>query len=95
MDHELVACTRLYDSGQYYTESSIGRVVVSPRYRDRKLGHSLMKKSISEIENRFNTTTIRIGAQCYLTKFYQSHGFEVAGETYLEDGIEHVEMVRN
>lgn len=95
MDHELVACTRLYDTGQYYPESSIGRVVVSPRYRDRKLGHLLMKKSISVIENKFDTTTIRIGAQCYLTKFYESHGFAVVGETYLEDGIEHVEMVRN
>jgi len=36
---------------------------------------------------------IRIGAQYYLKKFYESFGFRQMGEIYLEDGIEHIEML--
>ena len=42
----------------------------------------------------FGTQPIRIGAQLYLKKFYESLGFIQVSEMYLEDGIEHVEMVR-
>ncbi len=91
----LIAYTRLYKKGQYYAEASIGRVVVNPKYRHKKIGHILMKESITAIEVLFHDTKIRIGAQCYLLNFYKSHGFVVDGEVYLEDGIEHVEMIRN
>jgi ElaA protein len=37
---------------------------------------------------------IRIGAQLYLKNFYGSLGFECQGVVYLEDGIEHIEMIR-
>jgi ElaA protein len=33
-----------------------------------------------------------IGAQCYLTGFYQQFGFENVGDDYLEDGIPHQDM---
>jgi ElaA protein len=94
LDNQLVAYTRLYDHNQYYKESSIGRVVVSPRHRNLKLGHELMQKSIETIERIFNTSNIRIGAQCYLLKFYESHGFKINGNEYLEDGIPHIEMTK-
>ncbi len=95
VDHQgLLAYTRLFNKNQYYAETSIGRVVVSPKHRDKKLGHFLMSKSILAIETVFKETKIRIGAQCYLQKFYESHGFVVDGNTYVEDGIDHIEMVR-
>lgn len=90
---ELIAYTRLYDKNQYYNEASIGRVVVSSRHRNLKYGHVLLQESIATIRRIFGTSNIRIGAQCYLQKFYESHGFKIYGETYLEDGIPHVEMV--
>ena len=37
----------------------------------------------------------RISAQQYLIKFYEKHGFEVEGDIYDEDGIPHVQMVKN
>ena len=37
---------------------------------------------------------ITIGAQLYLKKFYESHGFVQISEMYLEDDIEHIDMVR-
>ena len=44
--------------------------------------------------DRFPGQPIRIGAQLYLKKFYESFGFVKAGDVYLEDGIEHIEMLR-
>lgn len=88
----VVAYSRLFDKGYYFDNASIGRVVISAGYRDRKWGHDLMKASIAGIEAHFNTSVITISAQQYLTKFYQSHGFIQEGESYLEDGIPHVRM---
>lgn len=38
---------------------------------------------------------MKISAQTYLKDFYQSFGFHIISESYLEDGISHVDMVRN
>ena len=93
-DGKIVAYSRLFDKGHYFDNPSIGRVVVSAQYRDRKWGHDLMKASIAAIEEHYGKSTITISAQQYLTKFYQSHGFVQEGEAYLEDGIPHVRMNR-
>ena len=52
-----------------------------------------MKESIEKTIKQFEVNDIRIGAQCYLIKFYTSVGFAVAGNEYMEDGIPHVEML--
>ncbi|MFX3748180.1 GNAT family N-acetyltransferase, partial [Streptococcus suis] len=36
---------------------------------------------------------IKIAAQSYLEKFYQSIGFETISEVYLEDDIPHLDML--
>lgn len=89
---ELVAHSRLFDKGYYFEETSIGRVVVSPKYRDKKFGHDLMRVSIEAIKDNFNETIIEISAQEYLQKFYESHGFIKISEMYLEDDIPHIRM---
>ena len=38
--------------------------------------------------------TIKISAQTYLRKFYESHDFKQVGEGYLEDGIPHIAMIK-
>ena len=38
--------------------------------------------------------TVRLSAQTYLQAFYESLGFTPVGESYLEDNIPHVEMLR-
>lgn len=89
----LVAYTRLVPPGVSYKEPSIGRVVTSPAARGQGTGQDLMKRSIEECKKLFGNTPIRIGAQLYLKKFYMSFGFIQAGDIYLEDGIEHIEMI--
>ncbi|TXI70026.1 MAG: GNAT family N-acetyltransferase, partial [Flavobacterium sp.] len=70
-------------------------VVVSPKYRDKKFGHDLMRVSIKAIKESFNETAITISAQEYLKKFYESHGFIQTSEMYLEDDIPHIQMKRS
>lgn len=92
---KLVAYTRIIPPGIAYAEASIGRVVTSPAYRKTGLGRLLMEKSIELTLNTFNCSSIKIGAQLYLTKFYSSLGFMQSSEEYLEDGIPHIEMILN
>jgi ElaA protein len=92
----LAAYTRLVPTGISYPEHpSIGRVVTSPEVRGTGAGKLLMEKSITETITLFGNTPIRIGAQLYLKKFYESLGFVQTGDIYDEDGIDHIEMTRN
>ena len=93
-EDKLIAYTRLIPAGIAYTEPSIGRVVTSPSARGTGAGRELMQCSIDNIYKLFGKHPIRIGAQLYLKKFYSSLGFEPTGDIYLEDGIEHIEMVK-
>ena len=93
-EDKLIAYTRLIPAGTAYAEPSIGRVVTSPSARGTGAGRELMEHSIDTIYKLFGKQPIRIGAQLYLKKFYSSIGFEPTGDMYLEDGIEHIEMVK-
>jgi ElaA protein len=53
-----------------------------------------MRESIAGIKAHFGESKITIGAQLYLKKFYESHGFIQTSEMYLEDDIPHIEMKR-
>jgi len=94
-DKGLVAYTRLLPKGVSYAEASIGRVVTSRSVRGEGAGKELMNLSIIEIERLFGKGPIRIGAQLYLKKFYESFGFMHEGESYNEDNIPHIIMLRN
>jgi ElaA protein len=92
VEGEIIAYSRLFKPGDYFEFSSIGRVVVAEKHRDKNFGHELIDQSILEINRRFNVQNITISAQLYLKKFYESHGFVATSETYLEDDIPHIEM---
>ena len=92
---KIVAHARLFKAGITFEKSSIGRVNVDVNYRDRKWGHDLMREAIAGIKYHFGESQITIGAQLYLKKFYESHGFIQASEMYLEDDIPHIEMIKS
>jgi ElaA protein len=91
---DLAAYTRILPAAVSFDEMSIGRVVTSPQYRKKGLGKSLMEKSVDTAYTLFGKHPIRIGAQLYRKKFYEDLDFEKSSEMYLEDGIEHIEMLR-
>ena len=92
-EKELIAYSRIVPAGISFDEVSIGRVISSDKARGTGAGKALMKKSKDFIEAHFGNVPIRIGAQCYLIKFYSDFGFEIASEEYLEDNIPHIEML--
>ncbi|AIZ64365.1 GNAT family acetyltransferase [Hymenobacter sp. DG25B] len=92
---ELAAYARLFGPGICYPEASIGRVVVSPRFRRYGLGRELLRQAIAAVEALDGAQPIQIGAQSYLQAFYEDFGFRQVGEGYLEDNIPHIHMVRS
>jgi ElaA protein len=94
-NNKLVAYTRIVPPGIIYDVPSIGRVVTSPSVRGGGTGRLLMQQSIETVYKLFGSQPIKIGAQYYLKKFYMSFGFEQTSEIYLEDGIEHIYMLKS
>jgi ElaA protein len=95
IEGNLAAVVRILPPGLAYDEPSIGRVVSSPQFRRKGVGIALMNKAINETVALHGDCTIKIGAQLYLKKFYESFGFVQCSETYLEDDIPHIKMIRN
>lgn len=91
---QILAYCRILPPGISYEEMSIGRVVSSPKIRRKGMGRKLITKAIECCYSTYGQGKIRIGAQLYLLGFYGSFGFKKEGEIYLEDGIEHVQMVK-
>jgi len=92
---KLVAYTRLLPKGTTYEKyPSIGRVITAQSIRRAGEGRTLMEKSLDWSHKLFGQTPIKISAQCYLVRFYESLGFETVGEEYLEDDIPHIAMVK-
>ena len=92
---KIVAYTRIFKPGDYYTEASIGRVVVIKSERKYKYGYDIMKASLDVIKEQFNTSSVTLSAQVYLKHFYNNLGFKEVGEEYLEDDIPHIKMMKH
>jgi len=91
---KLMAYTRLLPPGISYPDyASIGRVVTSPLVRRTGAGKVLMRESIAWCARLYGEVPIKISAQVYLIRFYESFGFKKVGAEYLEDDIPHVGMV--
>jgi len=95
IDKDLAAYSRLIAPGKVYTQMTIGRVVISPKYRNTGSGKELITVSIKRCYELFGKQEIKIGAQFYLKKFYSLFGFTQSSDIYDEDGIEHIEMIKN
>ena len=68
----------------------IGRVCVARSARGRGLGGALMRAALDEVGDQ----PCVLDAQSYLVGYYESFGFVVSGEEFVEDGIPHLPMRR-
>ena len=93
-NNTIVAYTRLFKTGDYFDDTSIGRVVVAKNERSHKYGYDIMNATIKAANDLFGAGPIRVSAQTYLKQFYLNLGFHEVGEGYLEDGIPHIEMIK-
>ena len=90
----LIAYTRILPAGLKYPEVSVGRFVVESQVRGQGVGHQLLRTALDEIQQCWPNCAIRLAAQEYLQGFYEQHGFTRVSDRYLEDGIPHVEMLK-
>ncbi|MBY0574807.1 MAG: GNAT family N-acetyltransferase [Undibacterium sp.] len=92
-DGQLAAYLRVVPPGLKYPEASLGRVITSQAARGSGIGKQLLTHGIAACREKHPQHNIRIAAQQYLEKFYQSFGFVTVSDSYLEDGIPHIEML--
>ncbi|WP_027108101.1 GNAT family N-acetyltransferase [Lacticigenium naphthae] len=75
------------------TKVAIGRVLVQQSQRGTGLGDELLKRSLDYILTEHPDKKIELAAQTYIQSFYEKHGFQSVGESFLEDDIPHIQMV--
>ncbi|SFE34364.1 ElaA protein [Lentibacillus persicus] len=90
---EIAANVRILPANTVFNEVSIGRVAVAKKYRGRDFGRQIMRKAIAYITDEWHETVIKIEAQEHLKKFYTDLGFRQVSESYLDDGIPHIDML--
>lgn len=94
VDGELAVYARIIPPNVHPTgKPAIGRVLTVKAFRGREFGWALMTQAIAVCQSHYPSLPIVISAQTYLLDFYQSLGFVPQGERYLEDNIEHIDMV--
>ena len=94
-NQQLLGYARLLPSGLSYDTPSIGRIIISPKARDKGFGRMLIQEAMARTFSLWPKVKITIGAQSHLSNMYQSFGFKEISEHYLEDGILHVDMLTN
>jgi ElaA protein len=72
----------------------MGRVLTLQAVRGTGTGRQLMAEGIRRVEQDFPDCRMRISAQQHLQRFYGDFGFVTVSDSYLEDGIPHVDMIR-
>ena len=90
---ELIAYSRILKPDTKYLGSSIGRVVTKRHIRNSGVGKLLIQTSIEQCIVRWQKHNIFISAQERLKTFYMNLGFQIISDSYLEDGIPHIEML--
>ena len=86
------AYLRILPPGASFPEASLGRVVT--RARGQGLGAQLLDRGLQTAEAWLGAGPIRIEAQTYAKGFYAKFGFRQVSQEFLEDGIPHIQMLR-
>lgn len=85
--------TRPVGTARLMLHGRIGRVAVLAPWRKRGVGAEMMRVLLNEADRR-GFEEIELHAQSWTIGFYESLGFEIAGEEFLEAEIPHRRMVR-
>lgn len=92
---KLLAYLRITPPGSKFAEASLGRVMTTAAGRGQGLGKVLLQRGIAAADAIYPGQPLRISAQHYLERFYQSFGFVTVSPIYPEDSIPHVAMLRS
>mgnify|MGYP004681543531 FL=1 len=90
-DNQIIAYARVIPKDNPFHEVSIGRVLVTKRRHG--YGTKIVQKAIEVAIEKYHAEKIVIEAQTYVKKMYENVGFKQISMPFLEDGIEHINMV--
>lgn len=91
VDGEIAGAARVLSDP---AEMRIGRLVTSPDHRGDGVGREVFTFAMKQCDVVRPGCAIRIDAQAYLQRWYESLGFEVIGDEFYENNIAHVPMRR-
>ena len=83
--NQAIATARLLEN------NSIGRVAVLKSYRSKGVGRLIMQQIIEHARTE-KRQFLKLSSQLHAIAFYESFGFQVKGEEYLDCGIPHIDM---
>lgn len=89
--NEVIAYLRVYKKSKLI--ASLGRVVIHKDYRSKGLVRRIVQKAIDYVSSNLEVSKIKIGAQDYLKKFYESYGFKQESYVYDDGGVPHIDMI--
>lgn len=84
-DGAVVACLRQLRDPDGATR--LGRIATSPARRGEGLAARLIEAALDA-----SARPVVLSAQAHLARWYRRFGFEIDGELYVEDGIDHLPM---
>ena len=90
-EHGIAAYLRVLKSGVSFPEPALGRILTTRR--GEGLGARIVSEGIKFAEEKLGAEKIRIEAQVYARGFYEKLGFRQCSEPFMDDGIEHIEML--
>lgn len=90
-EHGIAAYLRVLKSGVSFPEPALGRILTTQR--GEGLGARIVSEGIKFAEEKLGAEKIRIEAQVYARGFYEKLGFRQCSEPFMDDGIEHIEMI--
>lgn len=94
-DHlQLVGCLRLLPPGARFKCPAIGRLATVEAVRGQGVARLMMEQAIQHTSLIYPGQAICLSAQCYLEGFYHRLGFIPTSPPYDEDGIPHIDMMR-
>ena len=93
VDGNPIGTSRIIYSNDHHSYV-IGRFAIVKEYRRKHLGKELMKYTEQEIVKRFGHIQIGVSAQERAIKFYESNGYQITDERYLDQNYPHVWMVK-
>ena len=86
-DAQIIGTARMLANGH------IGRMAVLPAWRHQGVGSAMLKELLLLAQQK-QLTKVYLHAQTTAVGFYKQHGFEVAGEEFMDAGIPHRYMER-
>lgn len=93
-ENKIIVVLRILKKETSYSGIYIGRVAVDEEYRRLGLGKKAVEKAIKFIQYKYGKELVKVSVQVHVREFYKALGFKEVSDTYLEEDIPHIKMIK-